>query len=73
MKILSEEEINSKNYLTYSESYRVRFWIKSGEFWEQDSKIYYSTQKGANVKVWKKAETDFRNKIVKIISVSYIG
>ena len=73
MKILSEEEINSKNYLTYSEPYRVRFWIKSGEFWKQDSKIYYSTQKVANEKVWKRAEKDFRNKIVKIISVSYIG
>lgn len=71
MRILTESEITEKNYVQFTESYIVKFWIQNGEFWVQDTIRYYSTKHGAHQAVGKRWEKDFKNKKVQLISIDY--
>ena len=72
-KVFKSEERNrkKKEHITYSESYEVKFWIKTGEFWKQVTDIYFTASKGSHEYVEKRWKQDYANSKVKLVSVTY--
>jgi len=70
-KILKYEEIKKNQHVEYSESYKVRFWIKEGEFWKQRTETYYAKRKDEQEYVSNRWKDDYKGQDVKIIAVNY--
>ena len=72
-KIAKAEELDkTKNqYVEYSESYIVKFWIQEGEFWQQKTEEYFAKSKGEHEKVVSRWKNDYRKQKVKFISIIY--
>jgi hypothetical protein len=69
-KILKYEEIKNNQYLEYSESYEVKFWIQDGKFWKQKTEMYFGKTKGEHEYVFNRWKKDYNGQNVKYISAN---
>lgn len=65
------EKEGNNNYLTYTDSYEVKFTIKVGQFWHQDVVVYFADNKGYERKVEARWRKDYQGKQTRLISVKY--
>ncbi len=71
-KIFSSEEIRpEKLFLSHSDSYAVRFWLKEGEIVKQKKVIYYACGKNKHKAVEKRVLRDYKIPKDKIISICF--
>lgn len=54
-----------------TEAYTIKFWIKEGEFWTQKETEFKCNSKSAHKRAENWFKNEYKNKQVRIISVTY--
>ena len=54
-----------------TETYKIKFWIKDGEFWRQDEVEFKCNSRSAHNRAAKWFKNEYKDKEVRLVSVTY--
>lgn len=54
-----------------TETYKIKFWIKDGEFWRQDEVEFKCNSRSAHNRAEKWFKNEYKDKEVRLVSVTY--